>query len=77
LVVLFALNREHWLNEKGALRLVGRFRTVPPRFCEKVEAIWGSVVKDPDSLKAALAMVRELNDEVQALVEKEGLRFGE
>ena len=77
LVVLFALNREHWLNEKGALRLVGRFRSLPPRFCEKVEAIWGSVVKDPDSLKAALAMVRELNDEVQALVEKDGLRFGE
>lgn len=76
LVVLFALNREHWLNEKGALRLAGRFRTVPPRFCERVEAIWGAVVKDPDSLKAALAMVRELNDEVQTLVEKEGLRFG-
>jgi hypothetical protein len=76
LVVLFALNREHWLNEKGALRLAGGFRTVPPRFCERVEAIWGSVVKDPDSLKAALATVRELNDEVQTLVEKEGLRFG-
>jgi Nucleotidyltransferase domain len=77
LVVLFALNREHWLNEKGALRLAGRFRTVPLRFCERVEAIWGSVVKDSDSLTAALAMVRELNDEVKALVEKEGLRFGE
>ncbi len=76
LVVLFALNREHWLNEKGALRLAGRFRTVPPRFCERVEAIWAFVVKDPDSLKAALAMVRELNDEVRTLVEKEGLRFG-
>jgi nucleotidyltransferase-like protein len=76
LVVLFALNREHWLNEKGALRLAGRFRTAPPRFCERVEAIWAFVVKDPDSLKAALAMVRELNDEVQTLAEKEGLRFG-
>jgi hypothetical protein len=77
LVVLFALNREHWLNEKGALRLAGRFRVVPPGFCERVEAIWRSVVKDSDSLASALAMIRGLNDEVKTLVEKEGLRFGE
>jgi hypothetical protein len=32
----------------------------------------------PDSLlTAALAMIRELNEEVKAVVEKEGLRFGE
>ena len=77
LVVLFSLNREHWLNEKGALNMAGRFRIVPPRFCERVEAIWRSVVKDSDSLTTASAMIRELNDEVKALAEKEGLRFGE
>jgi Nucleotidyltransferase domain len=76
-VVLFALNREHWLNEKGALRLAGRFRTVPPGFSERIKAIWQSVVKDSDSLTSALAMIRELADEVKALVQKEGLRFGE
>jgi hypothetical protein len=76
LVVLFALNREHWLNEKGALNLAGKFRIVPIRFGDRVERIWESVVKDSDSLTAALAMVRELNGEVKALVEKEGLRFG-
>jgi Nucleotidyltransferase domain len=76
LVVLFALNREHWLNEKGALRLAGRFRIVPPGFCERVETIWRSVVKDSDALTSALAMIRGLNDEVKTLVEKEGLRFG-
>ena len=76
LVVLFALNREHWLNEKGALNLAGRFRIVPVRFCERVEEIWGFVVKDSVSLAAAMAMVRELNDEVKALVEKEELSFG-
>jgi predicted nucleotidyltransferase len=77
LVVLFALNREHWLNEKGALRVAGRFRIVPPGFCERVETIWRSVVKDSDSLTAASATIRELNDEVKALAEKQGLRFGE
>jgi hypothetical protein len=72
-IVLFALNREHWLNEKGALNLAGGFQVVPDRLCERVEAIWGSVVKDSDSLTAAMAMVRKLNDEVKALVEREGL----
>ncbi|MBV8214664.1 MAG: nucleotidyltransferase domain-containing protein [Verrucomicrobia bacterium] len=77
LVVLFAVNREHWLNEKGALQLAARFRILPPAFCERIEAIWGSIVKDADSLAAATATVRKLNDEVKALAEKEGLRFGE
>jgi hypothetical protein len=77
LVVLFALNREHWLNEKGALRLAGRFQIVPPGFCERVETIWRSVVKDSDALTSMLTMIRGLNEEVKALVEKEGLRFGE
>jgi hypothetical protein len=76
LLVLFALNREYWLNEKGALNLAGQFRIAPTRFRERVEAIWGSVVKDSEALAAALAIVRELNDEVKALVEREGLRFG-
>ncbi|MBV9876644.1 MAG: nucleotidyltransferase domain-containing protein [Verrucomicrobia bacterium] len=76
LVVLFALNREHWLNEKGALRLAARFPIVPPGFSERVETIWRSVVNDSDSLTSALTMIRGLNDEVKALVEKEGLRFG-
>lgn len=77
LIVLFALNREHWLNEKGALHLAGRFPIVPPAFSERVETIWRSVVKDSDSLTSALTMIRGLNGEVKALVEKEGLRFGE
>ena len=75
LVVLFALNRERWLNEKGALNLARRFRISPVRFCERAEAIWGSVVKDEDSLIAAFATVRQLNDEVRALVKGEGLWF--
>ena len=57
--------------------MAGRFRIVPPGFYERVETIWRSVVKDSDSLTAASAMIRGLNDEVKALAEKEGLRFGE
>jgi hypothetical protein len=76
LVVLFALNREHWLNEKGALNLASQFRIAPVRLRERVEGMWGSVVKDSEALAAALATIRDLADEVRALVEREALRFG-
>ena len=73
LMVLFALNRVYWLNEKGALRFTDRFQIVPARFRERVERMWESVRKDPDSLESALGKARELNEEVAALVEREGL----
>jgi hypothetical protein len=74
LVVLFALNREHWLNEKGALNFAtDRFRVLPARLRDRVETIWASITADSASLAAALAVARELNDEVVALVKREGL----
>ena len=73
LMVLFALNRVYWLNEKGALRFTDRFQIVPARFRERVERMWESVRKDPDSLESALGMARELNEEVMVLAEQEGL----
>ena len=73
LMVLFALNRVYWLNEKGALRFTERFQIVPARFQERVEQMWESVRTDPDSLGSALGIAQELNEEVTALVEQEGL----
>jgi hypothetical protein len=73
LMVLFALNRVYWLNEKGALGFTDRFPIVPARFRERVERMWESVHKDPDSLESALGIARELNEEVTALAQWEGL----
>jgi hypothetical protein len=73
LVVLFGLNRVYWLNEKGALRFTDRFPIVPARFRERVEGIWELVRKDPNWLGTALMIARQLNEEVMALVEQEGL----
>ena len=73
LMVLFALNRVYWLNEKGALRFTDRFQIVPARFRERVERMWESVRKDPDSLESALGIAREPNEEVTVLVQPEGL----
>ena len=43
------------------------------RFRERVEQIWELVRNDADALGAAVAIAGELNEEVRALVEREGL----
>jgi len=73
-VVLFALNREYWLNEKGALKFVERFPIAPPGFRERVERVWRLVGTDSAALVDAIAMAQELNEDVAKLAEPEGLR---
>jgi Nucleotidyltransferase domain len=73
LQVLFALNREHWMNEKGALALANRFDLVPPGFKERVEEAWQLLKADPSSLQDAIRIIRKLTEEVARLVNQEGL----
>jgi Nucleotidyltransferase domain len=73
LQILFALNQEHWMNEKGALALADRFDLVPSRFKERVERAWRRLEPNPVLLREATSGVRELIDEVNRLVRHEGL----
>ena len=73
LQILFALNQQHWMNEKGAVMLAGQFALVPARFEERVEGAWRLLKADPASLQDAIRIVRELTEEAAALVRREGL----
>lgn len=73
LMILFALNRVYWLNEKGALKFTDRFQIIPTRFRERVEGLWESILLGPDSLENALRIARDLKQDIMALVEQEGL----
>jgi hypothetical protein len=73
LQVLFALNRKHWMNEKGAVVLADRFDLVPPYLKERMERPWQLLETDPSSLSEAIRTVRELLEEVKRLVRQEGL----
>jgi hypothetical protein len=73
LQIVFALNRKHWMNEKGALALADRFDLVPSRFKERVERAWQHLEPNPVSLREAIRMVRELTEEVNRLLRQEGL----
>ncbi len=73
LQILFALNREHWMNEKGALALADRFDLVPPRFKERVERAWQLLEPNPSSLREAIRTLHDLKEEVSRLVRQEGM----
>jgi uncharacterized protein YjiS (DUF1127 family) len=73
LQIVFALNRKHWMNEKGALALADRFDLVPSRFKERVERAWQHLEPNPVSLREAIRTVRELTEEVNRLLSQEGL----
>jgi hypothetical protein len=73
LQVLFASNRKHCMNEKGALALADRFDSVPLRLKERIERLWQLLQANPSSLNEAIRTVRELTEEVKGLVRQEGL----
>ena len=73
LLVLFALNRTYWLNEKGALAIADKFEIVPVRLGERITQIWTAFGADSKSLIDAIRIAHDLNQEVAALVKQQGL----
>lgn len=66
---LFALNRQHWLNEKGAVRLAAGFPLVPERYAQRLEAAFAHLVPDAGRLQAAIAMLDVLRRDCEGLFE--------
>lgn len=62
--LLFALNSEWYLNEKGATARAARFARTVPRLDARVQAAFGSLGADP---AGAIATLRTLAEEVVAL----------
>jgi hypothetical protein len=73
LIGLFALNRVHWLNEKGALAMANQLEFTPPGLKSRVDEIWRALGPDAHQLSHALAIARSLVEEVTDLTERSGL----
>jgi predicted nucleotidyltransferase len=69
LQVLFALNRTHWLNEKGAVALAETFAIKPPLLQTRIHETFQLLDALPHSMQKAIAIVEELNSEIEALGE--------
>lgn len=69
LMALFALNREHWMNEKGALALAARFPIAPEYLQSRVGAIFAQIDEAPGALAAALSLLDALIRDTERLIE--------
>jgi predicted nucleotidyltransferase len=58
ILVLYALNRQFYLNEKSAFEQSAGFVTRPARFHERVEKILGAIGADASALTASIEAMR-------------------
>jgi predicted nucleotidyltransferase len=68
LQVLFAINRTHWLNEKGAVALAETFPRKPARLGRRIEATFQLLDAKPESIRGAIANLEGLSKEIDALI---------
>jgi predicted nucleotidyltransferase len=67
--VLFAINQQHLLNEKGALALAVTFPRRPDCLVERVNAAYAQLHVKPESLSASLDVLQALKNEIDAIVD--------
>jgi len=70
-LVLYALNRHFFLNEKSAFLESAGFEIRPPRFHEQVGKILGALGSDDAALSKNVEAMREVHRELALLCEKE------
>ena len=68
-LVLYALNRKFFLNEKGAFAESRRFAIKPPRFHDAVAMILGNIGHTPAELSASVADFQSISQEMRAIAE--------
>jgi predicted nucleotidyltransferase len=72
-LVLYALNRRFFLNEKGAWAESRGFAIKPPRFHDTVARVLGSVGTAPAELAASVASFQSLAAELRRLAAGQGV----
>lgn len=63
LQVLFAVNEQYWMNEKGAVALADGFEKAPVRLRERVEDAFLQLNSSGESIAAAISILRDVAGE--------------
>jgi predicted nucleotidyltransferase len=66
--VLFAVNEQYWMNEKGAVALADGFAKVPPRLKERVECAFSQLNSSGQSIAEAIQSLREVAGECEGWI---------
>jgi predicted nucleotidyltransferase len=62
--VLFALNEEYLLNEKGAVAVANSFRLCPRDYQQRVELVFASLASEAKSIMDAIAILDEIEQDL-------------
>ncbi len=73
LQVLFAINKVHWLNEKGAVAIANHFEIKPANFQNRVGQIFTLLGATPESINQSIGMLKELNADLNILLKSSAL----
>lgn len=69
LQVLFALNQEYWLNEKGAVAIANRFPRKPAELQNRVQEVFNVLQATPEAINRSISLLTELSADVNALLQ--------
>jgi predicted nucleotidyltransferase len=68
LQVLFALNKEYWLNEKGAVAIANNFKIKPLNFQSRVAEIFTLLSATPETINQSVSLLKELSADIGDLL---------
>ena len=69
LQVLFAMNKEYWLNEKGAVAIANNFKIKPVNFQGRVGEIFTLLSATPETIMRSVSLLKELDADIRALLQ--------
>ncbi len=70
LQVLFALNKEYWLNEKGALVITDRIAVNPADFRNRVTGIYKLLDASPEAIEKPVMLLQGVSEDIYRLLPK-------
>ena len=73
LQVLFAMNKEHWLNEKGAVAIADNFKIKPVNFQSRVGEIFTLLSATPEAIGQSITLLQELSADMNDLLQSSAL----
>ena len=68
LQVLFAVNEQYWMNEKGAVALADQFEKSPAHLKERIESAFSQLNSDGKSVASAIQSLRDVAAECEKWV---------
>lgn len=68
LQVLFAINAEHWLNEKGAVAIADSFARKPSRLKSRIEEAIALLDADSESIQKAIDRLEGLSGDIEDII---------